>query len=115
MQSPSCAFLLALMLIFYFPVAFAKRSPVILLVKNMANTLSPLSKNQADDLFSEINSLFEDDIQDESQPKIGIKNHNVLPTMETFDKAEVLQCLKILEPNSVIFFQDLSVRIRIVH
>lgn len=81
----------------------------------MANTLSPLSKNQADDLFSEINSLLEDDTPDESQQKLGIQNHNVLPTIETFDKAEVLQCLKILEPNSVIFFQDLKVSVLIVH
>lgn len=78
----------------------------------MTYILSPLSKNQADNLFSEINSLLEAEFKDESKPKIDIKQRTVLPTTETFDKGEILQCLKILEPNSVVFFQDLQVRNR---
>lgn len=75
----------------------------------MAYIFNPLSANQADDLFLEINSLLEAEFQDESRPKPGKSNFVVLPTTETFDRAEVLQCLRILEPNSVIFFQDLQV------
>ncbi len=74
----------------------------------MANTLSPLSKNQADDLFFEINSLLEA-TPDRYESNVEIKRPDILPTTENFDKAEVLKCLRILEPNSIIFFQDLKV------
>lgn len=74
----------------------------------MANTLSPLSKNQADDLFSEISRLLDAE-SDESEATVGIQGHDILPTTDNFDKAEVLKCLRILEPNSIIFFQDLQV------
>lgn len=79
----------------------------------MSYIFTPLSENQADNLFLEINSLLEAEFQNESQPKIGKPNLDVLPTKETFDKAEVLKCLRILEPNSIIFFQDLQVCITV--
>lgn len=75
----------------------------------MANSLSPLSKDQIDDLFSEINGLLEAEFQEKSEPKIEIQNLDVIPTTETFNKADVLKCLRILEPNSYIFYQDLQV------
>lgn len=75
----------------------------------MTYTFTPLSKDQIDNLFSEINGLLEAELRDEPQAKIGNQKPIVLPTTEVFDKAEVLKCLRILEPNSVIFFQDLQV------
>ncbi|XP_037035076.1 uncharacterized protein LOC119073607 [Bradysia coprophila] len=74
----------------------------------MANTLSPLSKSEVDDLFSEIKSLVEAECQDEPKPNVEIQDIDVLPTRDNFDKSELLQCLRILEPNAVIFFQDLQ-------
>lgn len=74
----------------------------------MANTLSPLSKDQIDNLFCEINGILEADLKDDSQA-LNFINFNILPTTETFDKAAVAKFLRILEPNSVIFFQDIQV------
>lgn len=76
----------------------------------MANTLSPLSKDQIDNLFSEINDILEAELKEESE-HLNFRNFNVLPTTETFDKAAVMQFLRMLEPNSVIFLQDIQVRI----
>lgn len=69
----------------------------------------PLSKNEAEDLFSEINGSLEAEFQDESKASIGNQTMNSLPTTDNFDKAEILKCLRILEPNAMVFFQDLQV------
>lgn len=75
----------------------------------MANTLSPLSKSEVDDLFSEIKNLVEAECLDEPKPIIQSQNLDTLPTCDSFDKAELNKCLRILEPNSIVFFQDLQV------
>lgn len=77
-----------------------------------AHRLCPLSKRQAENLFSEINSLLEAEFQDETPSNTGMQNTDLVPTMESFDKGDVLKSLRILEPNSIIFFQDLQVSVQ---
>lgn len=77
----------------------------------MANTLklSPLSKDQIDNLYTEINDVLEAEFKEVSQPGVNLSNCDVLPTTETFDKAEMLNILRMLEPNPVVFYQDIQV------
>lgn len=77
--------------------------------QKMANTLSPLSKGDVDNLFSEINGLLETEEKKKSKPGQDSSVAHPLPTIETFDKDAVLKFLRLLEPNSVIFFQDIQV------
>lgn len=76
----------------------------------MAKILVPLSKDEADELFSKINDSLEAEFQDESKVNDGQPTVQKLPTKDSFVKTDIMESLRILEPNSLIFFQDVQVR-----